>query len=85
MRNPNTVGVRFVMPNAPYMSGEVAWFPPEVAQRFIDRKRAVLHVPPEEGASEAPAKEEVVAPAAEVAPKPKAKSKKKPAAKSKKK
>jgi hypothetical protein len=68
------------------MAGETAGFPPEVAQRFIDRKRAVLHVPPKEGASEAPAKEEAPPPAAEAkaAPKPKAKARaKKKAAKKK--
>ena len=62
------VPVRFIMPNAPYMSGETAWFPPVVAQRFVDRKRAVFPDQPEEA--------EVAPPAAEVAPKPKPKAKK---------
>ncbi len=69
MQEKETVPVRFIRPNAPYMSGETAWFPPAVAQRFVDRKRAVFPVPPEE---------------AEVAPKPKAKTKKAKKAKPKK-
>ncbi len=69
MREKEITLVRFIRPNAPYMSGETAGFPPEVAQRFIDRKRAVLANPPEEAA------------APPAAPKPKAKPKAKSKAK----
>ena len=48
MRSKDLVLVRFVMPNAPYMSGETAGFPPVVAKRFVDRKRAVYCTPPKE-------------------------------------
>lgn len=85
MRSKDLVSVRFTMKNAPYNVGEIAGFPPEVAQRFIDRKRAVLNVPQEEKAPEPPAKEEAVAPAADAAPEPEAKAKAKPKAKAKKK
>jgi len=76
MRETEIVLVQFIQPNAPYMSGETAGFPPAVAQRFVDRKRAVFVHPPPDPAPE---------PAAEVAPKPKPKAKPKAKPKSKKK
>jgi hypothetical protein len=72
VRDVEKVPVRFIQPNAPYMSGETAWFPPVVAKRFVDRKRAVYPDPPKE--ADAP-------PAAETKPKPKAKPKAKAKAK----
>jgi hypothetical protein len=64
------------MKNAPYNVGEIAGFPPEIAKRLIDRKRAVPYVPPEEEKPvvEPPAKSE---PEPEPKAKPKAKAKKK--------
>ena len=76
MRNQTLISVRFIMPNAPYMSGEIAGFEPTVAKRFVDRKRAVYYTPPEEDQPEAGAEvkaevavEEEVASAAEIVPK----------------
>ena len=64
------VSVKFIQPNAPYMSGEIAGFPAAIAQRFVDRKRAVF--------CDADGKTIVVEPPAEEKPKakPKAKAKK---------
>ena len=76
MRAQDLVPVRFIMKNAPYNVGEIAGFPPAVAQRLIDRKRAVPYVPPEE-------EKPVVPPPAESEPEPKPKAK--PKAKAKKK
>lgn len=70
------VPVRFIRKNAPYNVGEIAGFPDEIAQRLIDRKRAVPYVPPEE-------EKPVVEPPAESEPEPKPKAK--PKAKAKKK
>jgi len=65
---PKLVPVRFIMPNAPYTTGEIAGFAPAVAKRLVDNKRAEYYKPPEEEVAEAP---------------PKAKPKAKPRAKSK--
>ncbi len=65
-RETEIVLVRFTQSNAPYMSGEVAGFPPAVAQRFIDRKRAVFVHPPPDPAPK---------PAAKAKPKAKPKAK----------
>jgi len=46
--------VRFIMKNAPYNIGEIAGFPLEVSQRFVDRKRAVWYKPPGQEDAEAP-------------------------------
>ena len=78
VRDAVLVLVRFIMPNAPYMSGETAGFPPVVAKRFVDRKRAVYVNPPEENQPEAEVEVEApseadsldsVAPAAVIVPK----------------
>ena len=76
VRDAVLVLVRFIQPNAPYMSGETAGFDPVTAKRFVDRKRAVYCTPPRENQPEAKvevkakakAKEEV-APVAEIVPK----------------
>lgn len=87
MRAKDFVSVRFIRKNAPYNVNEIAGFPPEVAKRLVDRKRAVYNVPEEEKPAEAPEKAEAAAPQPdEPAPAPKKKpaAKKKPVAKKKK-
>jgi hypothetical protein len=68
VRDVDLVLVRFIMPNAPYMSGETAGFDPVTAKRFVDRKRAVYCTPPEEDQPEAEAEVEVE-PTAAIVPK----------------
>jgi hypothetical protein len=46
-RDKRLIPVRFIMKNAPYNVGEIAGFPEAIAQRFVDRKRAVFYKPPE--------------------------------------
>lgn len=45
VRDTKLVLVRFIMKNAPYNVGETAGFVEKVAQRFVDRKRAVFYHP----------------------------------------
>jgi hypothetical protein len=72
-RNTEIVLVRFIVANAPYMSGETAGFPPETAKRFVDRKRAVYVEPAgdqNDSADEAKAKSgEAATSPAEIVPK----------------
>ena len=81
MRTKELVLVRFIMKNAPYNVGETAGFPEAIAKRLIDRKRAVIYVPPgqEEPPKDVPVEETVIEPpaASEPKPKPKAKARKK--------
>ena len=72
MRSEDLVSVRFIVANAPYMSGEIAGFEPTVAKRFVDRKRAVYYKPEDQPDA---------SPAAETEPKPKAKPRAKAKAK----
>ena len=75
MRAEDLVSVRFIRKNAPYNCNEIAGFPPEIAKRLVDRKRAVYNVPEEEKADPPPA--------AKVEPPPEVKPKAKPKAKAK--
>lgn len=86
MRAKNLVSVKFIRKNSPYNVNEIAGFPPEIAKRLVDRKRAVYNVPESEKPAEEPVKAEAAAPPQppeEPAPKPKAAPKKKPATKKK--
>jgi hypothetical protein len=69
VRDVDLVLVRFIRPNAPYMSGETAGFDSVTAKRFVDRKRAVYVNPPGEDQPEAEA-EVKAPPEAEVAVEP---------------
>jgi hypothetical protein len=81
MRAKNLVSVKFIRKNSPYNVGEIAGFPPDIAEKLVKRKRAVYSKPDKEAPPKPPpAKEDAVEP-----PKPKAKAKAKPKAKAKKK
>lgn len=63
-RDVKKTSVRFIRKNAPYNVNEIAGFPEAIAQRLVDRKRAVYYQPEEAEAEPVEAPEAIEPPEA---------------------